>query len=111
MPPLVTTGPDNSNPGVIGEPGTQILFGGGQLNEKGRIGGRISAGEWLDDCHIWGVEADYFALDDSDQNYYTTGFSYPFLSRPFIDVTNGCPERTPLKQLIMTIYAAISLLA
>ncbi len=91
VPPLVTRGVDNANPGIIGEPGTEILFGGGDLNEKSRIGGRISAGRWLDECHTWGIEGDYFALDDSDQNFFASGFDNPFLSRPFIDVQNGLP--------------------
>lgn len=91
VPPLVTTGPDNTNPGILGEPGTEILFGDDTINDKWRIGGRISAGTWLDECHIWGVEGDYFALDDADQNFFASGHDYPFLSRPFIDVTNGLP--------------------
>ena len=91
IPPLVTIGPDNTNPGVLGEPGTEILFGGGDVNNKGRIGGRISAGMWFDPCHEWGIEGDFFALDDSDQNFFASGFDYPFLSRPFTDVTLGLP--------------------
>jgi hypothetical protein len=90
-PPLITAGTSQAQPGVIGQPGTQILFGGEDVNNKARIGGRISAGTWLDDCHIWGLEGDYFGLDDSDQAFYATGHDYPFLSRPFVDVTNGLP--------------------
>ena len=97
VPPLVTTGPDNTNPGVLGEPGTEVLFGGELINNKARIGGRVTAGAWLDDCHVWGIEGDYFALDDIDQNFFASGLDYPFLSRPFIDVTNGLPG-TPAVQ-------------
>jgi hypothetical protein len=90
-PPLVTAGVDQNNPGILGEPGTQILFGGDDISDKARIGGRISAGTWLDSCHVWGIEGDYFMLDDLDQNFFTSGHTYPFLSRPFYDVTPGLP--------------------
>jgi hypothetical protein len=91
VPPLVTAGVSQAQPGIIGEPGTQILFGDGDILQRARVGGQLSAGAWLDDCHKWGVQGDYFGLQDLSTNYLATGLEYPFLSRPFIDVTNGLP--------------------
>jgi hypothetical protein len=91
VPPLVTAGPSQNQPGVIGEPGTEILYGGGEILDRARVGGRITAGMWLDECHTWGVEADYFALQDLSENYFASGFHSMYLSRPIIDVTGGLP--------------------
>ena len=44
MPALVTTGPNATNPGVLGEPGTVVLYGDDYLNDKSVSGGRIQAG-------------------------------------------------------------------
>lgn len=91
IPPLVTAGVDQNQPGVIGEPGTEILYGNESILDRARVGGRITAGMWLDDCQTWGIQADYFALQDLNGTYYTNGFDYPFLSRPIVDVTGGLP--------------------
>ena len=64
VPPLVTTGPDADNPGILGEPGTEILYGDETINGGVRSGGRISFGRWLDSCQTWGLGGEYFALED-----------------------------------------------
>ena len=49
-PPLVTTGPSASQPGYIGYPGTQVLYGGDRILDRLQSGGRVQAGLWLDTC-------------------------------------------------------------
>ncbi len=86
IPPLVSTGPDAANPGYIGSPGTQVLFGGNSVNGFGRSGGRITLGAWLNCCQTVGIEGDYFGLASASTNYSATSYGSPILSRPFYDV-------------------------
>jgi hypothetical protein len=60
--PLVTTGsPVAPVPGALGQPGTQIVYGG-DLPERSFNGYRAEIGTWLDDNHCWGVQASGFVL-------------------------------------------------
>jgi hypothetical protein len=86
VPPLVTTGPSVNQPGFIDSPGTTILFGGRGLNDFGRSGGRVTAGWWLDDCQLFGLEGDYFGLARATSTFSATSGGDPILSRPFFDV-------------------------
>jgi hypothetical protein len=45
VPPLVTTGSLNdAQPGALGQPGTQIVFGDEDINDRLRAGGRLQFG-------------------------------------------------------------------
>src|SRR5262245_35359868 len=60
VPPLLTSSPPGtprSSVGVLGAPGTTILFSGNSINEDLRVGGRITAGGWLDEGQNRGLEA------------------------------------------------------
>ena len=95
LPPLVTTSTDPNVPqevaGVLGEPETQILYGGDRVNADWRSGGRITAGMWLVDGEFLGIEGHYFGLEQSVDNFFAAGdFSNggagPILARPFTNV-------------------------
>src|SRR5438270_7340994 len=77
LPPLVTTG-------VLGAPGTAVLFGDSRVNDGWRSGGRLQAGYWFDQTRARGVEASFFALEDASTNFgaasNTAGL--PILARP-----------------------------
>lgn len=67
LPPLVTSGPatelgPSGHPGVLGNPGTSVVLGDDTLNVGGRSGGRFTAGAWLDNGYLVGLETDYFWL-------------------------------------------------
>jgi hypothetical protein len=85
IPPLATTGPSDENPGILGEPGTEILFGDQTINGATRSGGRISFGTWLDPCQTWGLSAEYFGLEDTGENFYAESDAngVPTISRPY----------------------------
>lgn len=88
-PPLVTGSPagtPRSQAGVLGAPGTVVLFGGGDLNDGTRSGFRVRFGGWLDCCRTCGLEASYFFLGDDCENFAATG---NILGRPFYNVVNG----------------------
>jgi hypothetical protein len=98
IPPLATTGPDANNPGILGEQGTQILFGDQRINDGMRSGGRISFGRWLDCDQRWGISGEYFGLEDESTNFYAASDANgsPIISRPYFTVfgfdSNGDPK-------------------
>src|SRR5262245_31571922 len=50
LPPLVTTSPPGTpqiDAGVLGSPGTAVLFGDSHVNGDVRSGGRVTLGGWL----------------------------------------------------------------
>jgi hypothetical protein len=98
IPPLATTGPDEDNPGILGEEGTQILFGDQRINDSMRSGGRISFGRWLDPDQRWGLSGEYFGLEDESTNFFAASDANgnPIISRPYFTVfgfeANGDPK-------------------
>src|SRR5580704_2583491 len=65
LPPLITTSPAGTpaaSAGVLGAPGTSILFGNGTVGDGGRSGARLRGGYWFDPQHSAGIEAQFFAL-------------------------------------------------
>jgi hypothetical protein len=98
LPPLVTTSTDPNTPsanvGVLGDPRTAILFGDERVFDNGRSGARATIGVWLDNCHHWGVEMDYFELGGESRDYasgYSTG--YPYLARPLYNTLTIAQSR------------------
>ena len=94
LPPLVTTSPQGTpvaDAGVL--PGATILYGNNTVADYGRSNFRTSWGLWLDNCHVWGIEGDYFTIGQGASNYsrYSTGD--PILARPFYDVENITQNR------------------
>ncbi len=85
LPPMVTTGPNASNPGYLDTPGTTILNGNDQVDGYGRSGLRLTLGTWLNPCQTVGIEGDYFQLATATSNYNASGSGNTILSRPFFD--------------------------
>jgi hypothetical protein len=92
LPPLVTTSPAGtpiSQAGVLGAPGTTILFGGSSVNDDLRAGGRIAVGYWFDCDRTCGVEADFFMLEGKAARFAASSGGDPILARPFTDASSG----------------------
>jgi hypothetical protein len=92
LPPLFTTSPAGTPPGfagVLGAPGTAILFGDSSVNGDARVGGRWSAGYWFGDNHLWGISGDGFQLDAKTVHFSASSGGDPILARPFLDATTG----------------------
>jgi Putative beta barrel porin-7 (BBP7) len=94
-PPLVTTSPAGTainQAGVLGTPGTTVLFGGSADNTAARSGFRIATGYWFDDNQTYGIEADFFLLETKAANFSASSNGNPIISRPFTDANSGLPS-------------------
>ncbi|MGD0516909.1 MAG: BBP7 family outer membrane beta-barrel protein [Thermoguttaceae bacterium] len=89
LPPLTTTSPlgtPQDQAGVLGQPGTSVLFGDSTVNTDGRPGVRITFGAWLDSCHRWGLEADWLTLGGDSNYFYRVSDGNLILALPYFDL-------------------------
>ena len=84
-PPLVIQSPNsNFSP-------AEIIYGGNNILEDVRHGGRITFGLWLDECGMWGVEGDYLSLGELEEvftaggNDGDRGPTGHYIGRPFFN--------------------------
>jgi hypothetical protein len=94
FPALITTGVPGATalPGVLGQPGTTVLFGGADVDNQVRSGGRLTAGCWLDDSRTIGLEGNYFFLGSRSARFDAASNGAPgseMIARPFFDVISG----------------------
>ncbi len=95
LPPLVTTSPADTpqnQAGVLGQPGTQILYGGRDVLDGQFDGGRLRFGLWLDRCHTWGIGAEYFQIGNESDSFSATSTGNPILARPFFNTQTGLQD-------------------
>jgi hypothetical protein len=87
VPPLVTTSTAVLDAGVLGRPTTSTLFGGSELNDDWRSGGRLHAGFWLTPLQTFGIEGNLFALEEETTIFQASSpTGTPILARPFFDI-------------------------
>jgi hypothetical protein len=92
LPPLVTTSPAGTprvQAGVLGQPGTAVLFGNDDVNDRFRAGARVRAGYWFDPQRTRGIELDAFMLDRSATKVALSSGAFPILAQPFTDAVSG----------------------
>ena len=88
IPALVTTSPTGTplgQAGVLGQPGTGILFGDTRISDHARHGVRLTLGTWLDDCRTCGIGGEFFILGDSTGGYSLASQGSPIIMRPFFN--------------------------
>jgi hypothetical protein len=93
LPPLLsasTAGTPRDQAGILGTPGTVVLFGDERVNDELRPGFRVRAGAWLDDCCTCGIEASLFYLDPAGDSLTAGGPG--IVARPFINAATGLPD-------------------
>jgi hypothetical protein len=95
-PALVTTGPSSSF-GIIGNDGTQVLFGG-PIDYGAFSGGRFTLGYWFDNCQTIGIEGNFLFLGQKSVNFSAASNSTgsPLLARPFVDAVTGQNTAEPV---------------
>ncbi|MFN4259617.1 MAG: BBP7 family outer membrane beta-barrel protein [Gemmataceae bacterium] len=92
FPVLITTGTEVSQ-GILGQPGTRVLFGGRREDLNERLGGRFTAGVWFDDCRTSAVEVSGFFLGERSVPFVVNSVAAPVIARPFVDINNNRPFR------------------
>lgn len=85
LPPLVSTSPPASN-GIIGFPGTTVLFGGDSVSKAPFSGIRYTLGYWFGDEPNTAFEVTGFVLAQNSDTFSTTSNSFPVIARPFFNV-------------------------
>ncbi len=105
-PPLVTQGSPASgntplNPGILGQPGTTILYGGDGILGDSRNGLRFTLGMYLDQQRDLALEADYLFFESLSESFRAGGENgTPIIGRPFFDLTPVVdPDANPLVYL------------
>ncbi len=103
LPALVTTSPNGTpraQAGVLGAPGTNVLFGDERVDGEAHGGFRtamgVRLGHWFDCLMDSELEFDYFWLGDgqSSGDFYAGSLGDPILARPFYNAAprcGGCP--------------------
>src|SRR5207302_10040209 len=72
--------------GILGRPGTTVLFGGSNIDLQEHQGVRITAGALLDDDGVMGVEGNYFFFPLRNVSFVAASSGAPVLARPFYNV-------------------------
>ncbi|MEZ6115485.1 MAG: BBP7 family outer membrane beta-barrel protein [Pirellulaceae bacterium] len=89
LPALVTTSPNGTaqaDAGVLGVPGTSILFGNDQYGRDAESGQRYTLGLWLNSLQTLGVGGRLFSLGPQDVSFARSSTGDPILARPFYNV-------------------------
>jgi len=94
LPPLVTSGAPGTNqfPGVLGQAGTNVLYGNSGIDNRVRSGARFSGGFWIDPCGGYGIDGSYFFLASSNNRFDAASdasLGSTLIARPFFDVLTG----------------------
>lgn len=95
VPVLATTsvaGTPFAEAGVLGQPSTSILFGGGEYDDDPTSGVRGTLGLWIDRNQTLGVFGRAYQLGAEDYNFVAESSGSPILARPFFNVDTGLQD-------------------
>jgi hypothetical protein len=88
LPVLLTTG-QPADQGILGRPGTTVLFGGSAANNNPNSGVRASFGWWCDCDHQLGIDVGGFVLPRMASTFTANSNEFPVLARPFFRINPG----------------------
>jgi hypothetical protein len=97
LPALATTS-SVAPPATAGQrdqPDTATLFGGTDVHDELRSGGRLTAGWWFTPEQRTGVELGYFGIDGQDVAFAGDAATTPVIARPYVDAV-GLGEEAEL---------------
>ena len=95
MPAVATTSPPSTpqgQAGVLGAPGTTLLFGDQQVNSNARAGGRFTLGWWFCPCQKTGFEVEYLTVGSAVAGFHASDQTYPILAQPFLNAQTGAQD-------------------
>ncbi len=79
--------------GVLGTPGTRVLYGNQSSLDDGQLGFRLQTGIWLNPDRRIALEADLLWLGSIDQHHRSgSPDGSTIVSRPFVDANTGLPN-------------------
>jgi hypothetical protein len=86
LPPLITTSSVPGAPGIIGQPGTQVLFGGHETDAAEHSGARFTVTYWLEPLPV-ALEARLDFLGERSDRFAggSDAAGNPVLSRPVVN--------------------------
>ncbi len=87
-PALVTRSPPGTirnDAGVLGIEGTRILFGDDGYDGDERSGGKVHLGMWCDPCKNFGIVANYFIMEEGEDDFFDRSLGDPIIARPFFN--------------------------
>jgi hypothetical protein len=89
LPALVTVGAvRDAVPGALGQPGTQVLFGG-DINTPVQSGGRFRGGYWFTPDQTIGLDGTFFFLGEQATHFGVVSDGVPVLARPFVNAVSN----------------------
>ena len=100
LPAIATTslpGTPANQAGVLGQPNTGLLYGGGDVLDEAGFGARIRGGRWLNTDEVSGIGGDLLWLVERSDSFSSTSDGSSILARPFNNLANGT---TPDSQII-----------
>jgi hypothetical protein len=93
FPPLISTGPaSDPRPGSLDSASTHVLFGGPNVSNRDRNGGRFFGGWWFAEQNEFGVQAGYFFLGGRSVGTFQSSPGNPVLARPFFNANAGIQD-------------------
>ena len=90
VPALVTTS-SPASAGILGQPGTRVLFGNTNVGNVVSPGGRFGGVYWFGCRQVWGLDGDVFFLQPGGETTVFRSTRDPVLARPFLNVNQGIP--------------------
>ena len=111
VPALVTTGPQvtpRADAGVLGRPGTEVLFGDEAIDDHERFGGRYTLGYWFTHEQVTGIELQYVSIFDghADGSYFAQSQGNQILARPFFNTSTGLEDAVLVSFTDRTVFPA-----
>jgi hypothetical protein len=95
LPPLVTASPAGTplaQAGVLGAPGTTVLFGDSSVNNGWRSGGRLQAGYWFNPQRNKGIEVSFFDLQGASTGFATDSSAHAIVAQPFFNALTNAQD-------------------
>jgi len=95
LPPLVTTSPDETpraQAGVLGQPGTEVLYGDDRYLNDSRNGARLDFGAWIDPRRSIGIGGGFFTLENASNGFSAASDGEPILARPFFNPNTSAED-------------------
>src|SRR5205085_11647407 len=74
--------------GILGQPTTTTLFGGGPADTDARSGFRFGVGYWFGSERVVGAEVGFMMIESRANLFTASSDQTPIIARPFTDVNS-----------------------